>query len=187
MGRRSWVLRRVGYAAFVFGLIGYGGAPSFAQTAAPAKQPAAGKQSAGTSSGAQPDPAAEAMAIAWFGNEIERIAIEKLLAAPKPDDLLPQIVKILSEVRTSLGKLESAAQCRWACPPGECSPDCHPRPIRTDPASRPVPFDRIMAILHWERSAIENTAIEVLGHNSKAYASVRQELDKALTGIRQMK
>jgi len=127
------------------------------------------------------------MAVVWFGNEMESVTIQKLLAAQQPDALFADVLKILEDARTKVGNLvpERAAQCRWACPPGECSPDCIPPiPGRILPATRPpLTLDRMLAVLRWEVTVIENRALQALMANSRLYARVRDELSRARVSL----
>lgn len=192
MSRRRWALQPVWFGAFVFGLIGYLAAPLVAQSTSAGSSQAF--SASGTSpflrqpaAGGLPEPAVAAMAIVWFGNEIENAALEKLEAAAQPLQVLPGIVAILEDTRKKVAMIALTANCPWACQPGDCSPDCRTHPLRSYPASRATTPDRITARLRWETNALENTAIEVLARNPQAYASIREPLSKALEGIKQLK
>lgn len=178
MRRRSPALLAVTLGAIVSGLIGY------AAEQTPAKAPAASTaQPKAAASKAVKGAEAQAVAIAWFGNAIQATASLKLLRASSRPTELQRIAAILEKTRASLNPF-TRISCRWACPPGECSPDCLPRlPIDpnqrlVDPALLEQP-DNGPIILNLYVATIEGLALEApSAHYGEVVAQLRGTLDE---------
>lgn len=180
MRRRSPALLAVTLVAIVCGLIG------LAAEQTPGTAPAAPKaQPTKAASPARMDAATQTASIIWFGNAIEAAAMGRLLKATNQQTELQRILAILEASRVALTRFNSEIGCRWACPPGECSPDCHPK---TDIVPSLAPIDPELLkhpgngpiILNWYVATLENLALDAPGARD---ADVRSQLRGALDKI----
>ena len=176
MRRWSPALLAVTLGAIVCGLIGY------AAEQVPGKAPATGTGQP-TKAASRPPRDAHAADIVWFGNTIETAAIRKLLKATDKQAQLQRIAAILEESRIALTPFAEVG-CRWACPPGMCSPDCRPKNAfdPTGPFVDPELLQQLgigPTIVHLYVATLENLALDApSGSYEKVVTQLRGTVDK---------